>query len=100
MDRKRGVPQSLPLCSSSYNILAFGSFIPSWFSFSFSFFLFKNYIIFIFIFSYFYWLFYLFTFQMLYPFLVSPPQVPYPLLLPAAFMRVLHSPTPTPASVA
>lgn len=37
---------------------------------------------------------------MLYPFLVSPPQAPYPLLPPPAFMRVLHSPTPTPASVA
>jgi hypothetical protein len=42
----------------------------------------------------FYWLFYLFTFQMLSPFPVCPPQAPYPLLLPRASMRVLpHPPT-------
>jgi hypothetical protein len=39
------------------------------------------------------WLFYLFTFQMISPFLVSPPQTPYHLPPPAS-MRVLpHPPT-------
>ena len=31
-----------------------------------------------FLFSFFYWIFYLFTFQMLSPFLVSPLKLPYP----------------------
>jgi hypothetical protein len=44
----------------------------------------------------FYWLFYLFTFQMLSSFLVSPPQTPYLIPPPTpASMRVLtHPPTP------
>jgi hypothetical protein len=38
------------------------------------------------------WLFYLFTFQMLSPFPVSPPQPPIPFLIPPVSMRVLpHS---------
>jgi hypothetical protein len=41
----------------------------------------------------FYWLFYLFTFQMLCPFLVSPPKTPYLIPLPSAFMG--GAPTPT-----
>jgi hypothetical protein len=43
----------------------------------------------------FYWIFSLFTFQMLNPFLVSPLlELPYPILLPPASMRVfLHPPT-------
>jgi hypothetical protein len=48
---------------------------------------------------YFYWIFYLFRFQMLSPYLVSPLEIPYPILPPPGFMRVLthplwHSPTP------
>ena len=38
----------------------------------------------------FYWIFYLFTFQMLLPFLVSPWKTPYPILPPPP-----HPPTPT-----
>jgi hypothetical protein len=34
------------------------------------------------------WLFYLFTFQILSPFSVSPPQTPYPLLPPPASIKV------------
>jgi hypothetical protein len=46
----------------------------------------------------FYWIFSLFTFQMLSPFLVSPPETPYPIPIPPpprphASMR-LHSPLP------
>jgi hypothetical protein len=40
------------------------------------------------------WIFYLFTFQVLSPFLVSPPQTPYHIPHPPASMRVLpHPPT-------
>jgi hypothetical protein len=47
----------------------------------------------------FYWIYSLFTFQMLSPFLVFPPETPYPVLLPFASMRVflyppIHPPTP------
>ena len=45
-----------------------------------------------FLFSY-YWIFYLSTFQMLSPFPI-PPETPYPIPLPPAFMRVCpHPPT-------
>jgi hypothetical protein len=44
------------------------------------------------------WLFYLFAFQMVSPFLVSPPQAPYPLLPPPASIRVLPRSPPNPAS--
>jgi hypothetical protein len=47
------------------------------------------------LFFFFYWPFHLFTFQMLLPFLVSPPETPYLILHLPASMRVLpHSPTP------
>jgi hypothetical protein len=39
----------------------------------------------VFFFYFFYWLFYLFTFQMLYPFPVSPPHLPFPILLPGFY---------------
>jgi hypothetical protein len=40
------------------------------------------------------WMFSLFTFQMLSPFLVPPPEAPYLILLPPCSMRVLlHPPT-------
>ena len=46
-----------------------------------------------------FWLFYLFTFEMLSPFPVSPLQTPHPISLPFASMRVLHPPThPPPTS--
>jgi len=41
----------------------------------------------------FYWVFYLFTFQMLSPFQVSPRQTPYPILPPSASVRVLPHPS-------
>ena len=54
----------------------------------------------IFFFFFFYWTFYLFTFQMLSPFPVSPLEILYPILPPPASMRVFpptslpwHSPT-------
>jgi hypothetical protein len=53
-----------------------------------------NFLFFFFSFSLFYWIFHLFTFQMLPPFLISPPEPPYPILPPLASMRVLaHPPT-------
>jgi hypothetical protein len=45
-------------------------------------------------FPFFYWIFSLFTFQMLSPFSISPPQPPYPMPPPPASMRVFpHLPT-------
>ena len=41
----------------------------------------------------FYWLFYLFTFQMLSPFLVSPPQTPYPIPLAPCLYEGASLPT-------
>ena len=43
-------------------------------------------------------MFYLFTFQMLFPFSVSPPETPYPILPPPASMRVLSHPHNHPTS--
>ena len=48
----------------------------------------------------FYWIFYLFTFQMLSPFLISPPETPYPISPIPASIRVCpqlstHSYLPT-----
>jgi hypothetical protein len=39
------------------------------------------------------WLFYLFTFQLLYPFPISPPQTLYPILPPPCFYEVAFTPT-------
>jgi hypothetical protein len=47
---------------------------------------------------FFFWIFYLFTFQMLSPFLVSPPETSYPILPPPDSMRVIPTHPPTPAS--
>jgi hypothetical protein len=41
----------------------------------------------------FYWLFYLFTLQLLSPFLVPPPQAPHPLLPPISRRVLPHLPT-------
>jgi hypothetical protein len=46
---------------------------------------------------FFYWIFSLFTFQMLSPFLVSPPETPCPIYLPPASMRVLPPTTQPPS---
>jgi hypothetical protein len=40
------------------------------------------------------WIFYLFTFQMLSHFLVSPPETPYPIFPPPAFYESALPPTP------
>ena len=44
----------------------------------------------------FYWIFYLFTFQMLFSFPVSPSELPYSILPLSASMRVLTHPLPLP----
>jgi hypothetical protein len=43
--------------------------------------------------SFFYWIFYLFTFQMLSLFPISPPEIPYPIPLLHGSIRVLPPPT-------
>jgi hypothetical protein len=43
----------------------------------------------------FYWIFSLFTFQILFPFPVSPPETPYPIPPPPASMQVLPTHPPT-----
>jgi hypothetical protein len=45
--------------------------------------------------NYFYWVFYLFTFQMLYPFLVVPPTPPHPHLISFSLPLFTNPPTPT-----
>jgi hypothetical protein len=40
----------------------------------------------------FYWIFYLFAFQMLSSFLVSPPEIPYPILVTLVSMRLIPHP--------
>jgi hypothetical protein len=44
------------------------------------------------IFTLFYWIFYLFTFQMLTAFPISHPEIPYPINLPLASMKVFPNP--------